>query len=166
MEDLWPHEPPRRDLLLKVEEMTSEPGNKLPYWKTGRSSPDEWLRKAIREIEKVGGEVNESGIIRQGCSEVVLLGFTLDDDRFRLFCPVLVHETDDNLAAVRQAATMLYHDVKSRCVSAMVKGARWAFHAELILPNGMTAGSLTDKELMQRLPEIFRQPLSISHNET
>ncbi len=145
--------------------MTSEEAKNLPYWKTGRSSPDEWLRQAVRLIEKVGGEVNESGIIMQHGSEVVLIGFKLDGDQFRLVWPVLVHEPKENQAAVRQAATMLYHDVKARCVAAMVKGARWAFHAEMILPNGKPAGSLSDEDLMKTLPEICRQPLAITHDE-
>ncbi len=146
--------------------MTSEEVKKLPYWKTGRSSPDEWLRKAIREIDKVGGKVNESGIIRQQDNEVVLVGFKLEGDQFRLVWPVLAHDPRENQAAVRQAATMLYHDVKSRCVAAMVKGARWAFHAEMVLPNGMQAGSLSDGELMKCLPEMCRRPLAITHDES
>jgi hypothetical protein len=134
----------------------------LPYWKTGRSSPDEWLRKAKSQIEQAGGEVVESGMLMQHGREVVILGFDLNGDTFRLMWPVLEHDPSDNQAAVRQAATMLYHDVKARCVAARVKGARWAFHAELVLPDGRMAGDLSDGDLLKRLPAICRQPLAIT----
>lgn len=133
----------------------------LPYWKTGKSSPDEWLRKASQQIEEAGGKITERAIAMQYGREVVLLGFTLDDDNFRVVWPVLAHESADNQAAVRQAATMLYHDVKARCVAARVKGARWAFHAELVLPDGRMAGALSDSDLLLQLPAMCRQPLAI-----
>ena len=135
----------------------------LSYWKTGKASPDEWLRKAARHVEDAGGEITERAIAMQYGREVVLLGFELDGDAFRLVWPVLEHESGDNQAAVRQAATMLYHDVKARCLAARVKGARWAFHAELMLPDGRMAGALTDPELMKRLPAMCREPLAITH---
>ncbi len=142
----------------------SEAAKELPYWKTGRSSPDEWLRKARLHVEQAGGTITEGGTIMQYGREVVLLGFELDGATFRVVWPVLEHDPHDNQAAVRQAATMLYHDVKSRCVAARVKGARWAFHAELVLPDGTMAGALDDGELMKRLPKMCRQPLAITHD--
>ncbi|KKL75703.1 hypothetical protein LCGC14_2052280 [marine sediment metagenome] len=138
----------------------------LPYWKTGRSSPDEWLRKAKAQVEQAGGVIIESATIMQYGREVVMLGFTLDGDTFRLVWPVLEHDLDDNSAAVRQAATMLYHDVKARCIAARVKGARWAFHAELVLPDGRMAGDLSDGDLLNRLPAMCRQPLAITDQTT
>lgn len=95
--------------------------------------------------------------------EVVLLGFRLDGDTFRVVWPVVEHDVKDNQAAIRQAATMLFHDIKSRCIAARVKGARWAFHAELCLPDGRMVGALTDGELMKRLPAMCREPLAITH---
>ncbi len=49
---------------------------------------------------------------------------------------------------------MLYHNVKSRCVAARVFGARWAFMAELVLPDGKTAGQLSAPELVAMLPKV------------
>jgi hypothetical protein len=135
----------------------------LPYWKTGNSSPDIWLEKASRQIEEAGGTITERAIAMQYGREVVLLGFELDGDTFRVVWPVLEHQVCDNQAAVRQAATMLYHDVKARCIAVRVKGARWAFHAELMLPDGRMAGALTDPELMKQLPAMCQQPLAIEH---
>ncbi len=133
-----------------------------PYWKTGRSPPDEWLRKAKSQIEQAGGVIVESGILMQRGREVVMLGFDLDGDTFRLVWPVLGHDPSDNQAAVRQAATMLFHDVKARCIAVRVKGARWAFHAELVLADGRMAGDLSDGDLLKRLPAFCREPLAIT----
>lgn len=137
-------------------------GRELPYWNTGKSSPDVWLDKTCREIEAAGGTVIEQAIAMQYGRTVVLLGFTLDGDTFRVVWPVLKHEPYEKQAATRQAATMLYHDVKARCVAVRVKGARWAFHAELLLPDGRMAGALTDPELMKQLPTMCQQPLAIT----
>lgn len=136
----------------------------LPYWKTGRSSPDQWLDKAKVQVEAAGGEVTETALAMQYGRTVVLLGFAMDGDNFRLVWPVLEHEPCDNQAAVRQAATMLYHDVKARCVAVRVKGARWAFHAELVLPDGRLSGDLTDGEMLKLLPPMCRQPLLTHDN--
>ncbi len=83
-----------------------------------------------------------------------VIGFSVNGDAFKLVWPVLEHEPADALAAIRQAATMLYHDVKSRCIASRVFGARWAFHAELVLPDGRTAGQLTTPELAESLPKV------------
>jgi len=40
-----------------------------------------------------------------------------------------------------------------------------AFHAELILPDGRSAGSLSDGDLVKCLPEMLQQPLAIEHDE-
>jgi len=145
--------------------MAEQDCRRLPYWDTGQSAPDEWLRKAKEQIEKVGGEVTESGIIMQYNRTVVMIGFALEGDNFRVVWPVLAHDPKENQTAVRQAATMLFHDVKARCVAVMVKGARLAFHAELILPDGRSAGSLSDGDLVKCLPEMLQQPLAIEHDE-
>ncbi|KKM74486.1 hypothetical protein LCGC14_1399820 [marine sediment metagenome] len=140
-------------------------GKDLAYWKTSKSSPDEWLRKASWHVEDAGGTIIERATAFQYGRTAVCLGFELDGDTFRLVWPVLEHEPCDNQAAVRQAATMLYHDVKARCVAVRVKGARWAFHGELVLSDGRMAGELTDPELMKQLPAMCQQPLAIEHAE-
>ncbi len=127
----------------------------LPYWKTSKSSAEEWVRKACRHIEEAGGRIElclpsafQAGRVAH------VIGFAINGDSFKLIWPVLAHDPPDDSAAVRQAATMLYHDVKSRVVAARVFGARWAFHAELLLPGGQTAGQLTSPELLEQLPPI------------
>jgi len=44
---------------------------------------------------------------------------------------------------------MLYHDVKGKCVSATVLGAKPAFFSYLLLPDGRTAIEATMKELTE-----------------
>ncbi len=130
-------------------------GKDLPYWKTGKSSPESWVQKACQEIERAGGTVNlclPSAMQRGRTAHVI--GFSVDGDVFKLVWPVLEHDAEDIVVAKRQAATMMYHDVKTRCVAARVFGARWAFTAELCLPDGRTAGQLSTPELTDALPRV------------
>lgn len=127
----------------------------LPYWRTGKSSPESWVQKACEEIERAGGRIDVClpSAYQAGRSAHVI-GFSLNGDTFKLVWPVLEHEPGDKASAVRQAATMLFHDVKARCMAARVFGARWAFHAELCLPDGRTAGQLSTPELAEALPRV------------
>ncbi len=100
------------------------------YWKTGQSSPDTWLDHAKTEIAAVGGKV---------------LAFELDGEKFRVLWPVLESKTGNLRAARIQAATALYHEVKAACVKLRFLGARAAFLAYWMLPDGSgrTASELT-----------------------
>lgn len=118
--------------------MTTEPTSpeSLPYWKTSQKSPDYWVGKAKIEVERAGGEVTGEGFMNAKGTAVYLLVFDLESDSFRIQWPVL--QSDEEGAARRQAATMLFHDVKSRCVAARIHGTRNAFLSYLVLPNGKT----------------------------
>ena len=127
----------------------------LPYWKTSNSAPETWVRKACAEIERADGVIEMCLPSAQQHGRIAhVIQFVLDEEEFRLMWPVAEHDPDDQLAALRQAATMLYHDVKSRCLKARVFGARWAFQAELLLPDGRTAGQLSTPELVEALPPV------------
>lgn len=129
--------------------------NDLPYWKTSQSSPENWVDKACLEIERAGGVVDLCmPSVRRGGRMAHIIGFSLDGDTFKLVWPVLGHDKRDRPSAIRQAATMMYHDVKSRCVTARVFGARWAFQAEMMLPDGRTAGQLSTPELIDVVPRV------------
>lgn len=129
--------------------------SKLPYWKSGHSSPESWVQKARAQLEAAGATVDLClpSMFQHGRTAHVI-GFSVNGDSFKLIWPVLAHDPDNELAAIRQAATMLFHDVKARCVKLRVFGARWAFHAELILPDGRAAGQLTTPELVEALPPV------------
>lgn len=139
----------------------------MNYWKTGKSSPDVWMGRAKLEIAKVGGIVLQEAY---GSEEIVgrgayMIRFSANGiDEFKLVWPVLpvkglrAHQkplTDCQRAAKIQAATMLFHDVKSRCVAARVFGIRTAFFAFLVLPSGQAAAEITSQALQESLPFLL-----------
>jgi len=139
--------------------------SKLPYaedvnyWQTGKSSPDTWIDNAQKEIKAIGGKIlgwafgMESGTGRAA----YMMEFELTGERFEVVWPVLPTRSGKNEASARtQAATMLYHDIKARCVSAKVIGKRSAFFGYLLLPDGRTAAHVATPELAIALPEMFQ----------
>jgi hypothetical protein len=142
---------------MRDEEIYLPFAEDINYWKTGTSAPDTWIDKAIRQIETLGGE-----ILRHGFGSDVSIGraaymleFVIDRTTYKAIWPVLPTKGNDNRAARRQAATMLYHDVKARCISATVLGARTAFFAYMILPSGGTAATSSSKQLAAAMPSMF-----------
>ena len=61
-------------------------------------------------------------------------------------------------AARIQAATLIYHDTKAKCLSAVVLGARAAFFSYWMLPDGRTAVEASVPELAKGIPAIFAAP--------
>lgn len=126
------------------------------YWKTGRSSPDEWIMRARHQIEEIGGEVLAEAFGSDGSGRsVYMLGFTITGDKFKLIWPVLPSKTENVHAAKIQAATLLYHDVKARCMTAKVLGARSAFFSYVMLDNGRMAQEVSTPELWQQVPKML-----------
>ena len=126
------------------------------YWKTGTSSPDHWIDKAIRQIDEVGGKVLAEGYgsNRQG-QAAFMLGFEMEGERFKLVWPVLESKSGNVAAARRQAATMLYHDVKAKAMTARVLGFKAAFFSYRILPSGQTAAEASTPELQDAFPKLL-----------
>lgn len=102
------------------------------YWKTSNSSPDSWLEKAVKEINRAGGLVTAQGYVLTPEESCYMIQFEFGKDKFKILWPVLESKTKNTIAAKRQAATMLYHDVKARCVSAKVLGARQSFYGFML----------------------------------
>ncbi len=131
------------------------------YWKTSRSSPDAWMDKTVSLVVGFGGEVLESGYKEDHaigrCAYVIR--FTVLGEVFRVLWPALRSESGDTFAARRQAATMMYHAVKSRCVELQALGARVAFFPWLELPDGRLVFQLANQELAKEVP----QSLLLSH---
>lgn len=132
----------------------AEYAENLPYWKSGQSDPQKWLDKAATEIERAGGTVLSEGYGTHAGTAAYMLRFKLDGDAFRVVWPVVESKYQGNdrdraflAAARRQAATMMYHDVKAACVKARVMGARAAFFAHLELPDGRVASELSGAEV-------------------
>jgi len=131
------------------------------YWKTShRTSPDEWLEKAKREIIKAKGIILGEGFGSepQTGRAAYMLAFAFKDERFKLIWPILPSRTKNEKAARIQAATMLYHDVKARCMTAKVLGPRIAFFSYLMLSNGQTASQVADVELLESIPKFLVAP--------
>lgn len=133
----------------------------INYWKTGKSSPDSWIDKAEKEIEGVSGEIIGRAFASDSVAgmEVYMLAFRIDDDTFKIMWPVLHSRTGNQTAARRQAATMLYHDVKAKCMSAKVLGVRKAFVPYLVLGDGRTVSEISKPELEESI-EMYLPILS------
>jgi hypothetical protein len=132
----------------------------MNYWQTSKSSPDVWIGRAKSEIGKAGGVVIAEGFGADsltGRAAYMIHFHTAMDEEFKVMWPVLPTKKAGSVIAARiQAATMLYHDVKSRCVAARVFGLRTAFFAYLILGDyGQTAAQMTSEQLVGSLPLLL-----------
>lgn len=130
------------------------------YWKTSKTSPDSWIEKTIGLIERFGGEILASGFGNEHMSgrAAYMIRFSVDSETFRIVWPVLSSEANDTFSARRQAATMLYHDVKAKCVAAQVLGARVSFFAWVELPDGRPMFQLGNNELLEEVPKMLLPP--------
>jgi hypothetical protein len=134
------------------------------YWQTGKTSPDSWIEKAKKEIRTVEGQVVGSGSFSEDITGRAgfMLSFRLEGENFTIKWPVLRSKSGNHQAAQRQAATALYHEVKAACVKVKFLGARSAFFAYLMLPDGRTASEAGSPELLEMLPGLIggnSQPL-------
>ncbi len=127
------------------------------YWQTGSSSPDTWIEKAKKQIEEVGGVINADAYGSMGSHAAFMIVFSIDNNKFKVVFPVLESKTGKTLAAKRQAATMLYHDIKAKCIVASVLGTKAAFFSYLMLPDGRTASEVATPELAQYFPLQLEQ---------
>ena len=127
----------------------------LPYFMTGKSSAESWREKAEVEIKRAGCVVTSSGDIHQNGQSAVFIGFSVDGEAFRVAFPVLESKRDNVKAAKIQSATMMFYDIKARCVALRVLGARVAFGGYRILPDGRTDGQVSTPELAAALPKML-----------
>jgi len=129
----------------------------MPYWKTSQSGAERWMERCAEQITRAGGHtaVRAVGQDRETGWAALLLRFSLDGQAFKMVWPVLEARSGNERAARVQAATMLYHDVKARCLSAQVLGARTAFFAFLELPDGRTAQQVGDEDVAEAARAMF-----------
>jgi len=125
----------------------SEFAEDLPYWKTSSSGPDAWLEKASREIGKAGGNILAEGFGNSNGDAAYMLRFEMDGSTYRIVWPCAKSKRGDTdnaftKASRRQAATMLFHDVKAMCVKARALGSETAFFSHLELPGGKVASEM------------------------
>jgi hypothetical protein len=126
------------------------------YWKTSEKAPDTWLDEAQELIKNIGGEILSFGFGSEPTTgkEAYMLTFHIEEHSYRIVWPVLPSKSTSKVAARRQAATFIYHDVKAKVSSAKVLGTRAAFFSYMMLPDGRTTTQATVEELTQGVPTI------------
>jgi len=131
------------------------------YFKTSKAAPDMWFEKTENIICEKGGEVLQSGFGNEPSvgRAAYMLRFSIKDAVYKIIWPVLPSENGEKMAARRQAATMLFHDVKAKLIAAQVLGSRIAFFQWVELPNGQPACQLTNTQLLESVPKMF-----LTHN--
>lgn len=140
--------------MMKPIEYAEDFGN---YWKTSQKSPDTWIEDAKKLIISIGGKFQLEMFGADGAGRAAfMLGFTVGNEQYKITWPVLkTRKASDAGAARRQAATLLYHDVKHKVMMAKIKGVRAAFTENLLLPTGQTAGEVNVEELTKLIPAVF-----------
>ena len=130
------------------------------YWKTSKSSPDKWIQRTKNQIENIGGEVlaEHFGSDSRSKRSAFMIEFEADGEVFKVIWPVLPSKYEEDDAARRQAATLLYHDVKSKCISSAVLGTRGAFFTFLKLPDGRCAVELASPDVAKSMPKLLSNP--------
>lgn len=136
----------------------------INYFQTSSTSPAVWLNRAADEVDAAGGEVlmQASGNDPQNGRAAYALVFQFGEDRFKVVwsaLPLKRSTIKKERDAERQAATLLYHEVKSRCMVAKVKGFRQAFFAYWMLPDGRVAAEAAANEIMALETGFLRQGL-------
>lgn len=126
------------------------------YWKTSKSDPDSWIEKTKRQIEALGAVTKAQGFGHADGKMAYMLGFEIGGDKFKVIWPVLPQKyLDGERAAKVQAATMLYHYVKSVCLFAVVVGPKTAFFSHYMLPDGRMASEVASNELTAMTPQLL-----------
>jgi hypothetical protein len=130
----------------------------INYWKTGTSSPDTWIERAIRQIQALDGIVLAEAFGKDvNGRSAYMLAFEISRERFKAVWPVLSSKSGNEKAARIQAATLLYHDVKARCLTSKILGTRAAFFSYLILEDGRTISQISNDEIINVFPLMFTE---------
>jgi len=122
------------------------------YWETSKSSLESWMDKTRKLIEGLSGVVKTEGFGAVEGKSAYMMAFSLGGDNFKVVWPVLPSRKGKNLAARRQAVTLLHHDIKAKAMTASVLGTRVAFLCYMMLPDGRTASEATRPELSEAFP--------------
>ncbi len=127
------------------------------YWQTSQSSPDTWIDRAKKIIQDMGGEILADGFGSSGERAAFMIAFKFGDHKFKVVWPVLPTHSGIDAPAKRQAATMLYHDIKAKAMTASVLGRKAAFFSYLMLPDGRVANEVATPELSGMFPLQLRE---------
>lgn len=125
------------------------------YWKTSKTTVDSWLTKTKKLITDVGGVIDEEAFASKGGMSAFMMSFVIAGQTYKIMWPVLESRSGDAASAKKQAATMMYHDVKARVMTAKVMGAKFAFHQYMLLPDGRTAAQYSAGEFLSAVPALL-----------
>ena len=127
------------------------------FWHTGKSDPGKWMDLARKQIIELGGKVKGEGFGSDSEGRgAFMLAFELEGEMFKIIWPILpTRYRGQESATRRQAATMLYHYVKSVALYSVVVGSRAAFFSHLMLPDGRVASQVANDELVEALPAML-----------
>jgi hypothetical protein len=125
------------------------------YWQTSQSSPDVWMDRAKRIIQDLGGEIIADAYGSSSGRAAFIIAFKVKGQNYKVIWPVLPSYSGKDGAAKRQAATMLYHDVKAKAMTASVLGVEVAFFSYMMLPDGRVSSELTRPELAEAFPKLL-----------
>ena len=129
-------------------------GHKLPYWKTSQSSPDRWCEKTAAIISKLGGtDIGQMFATMNGRGTFVL-SFRFGGRLYRVIWPIMRHRDGEERAARIQAATLMYHDCKSKAVSAAALGVDIAFAGQRVLANDKTVAECSADYLLEHSTQL------------
>jgi hypothetical protein len=126
------------------------------YWKTSQSSPDAWMERAKKIIKDLGGEIIADAYGSSSGRAAFMLAFKIKGQNYKVVWPVLPSFSGKEGAAKRQAATMLYHDVKAKAMTASVLGIEVAFFSYMMLPDGRVSSELARPELGEAFPKLLK----------
>lgn len=125
------------------------------YWQTSQSSPDTWIDRAKKVIQDMGGEILAEGFGSARGQAAFMLAFKFEEQRYKVVFPVLPTYSGKEISAKRQAATLLYHDVKAKAMIASVLGVDVAFFSYMLLADGRVSSELAQPELAEAFPKLL-----------
>jgi hypothetical protein len=126
----------------------------MNYWKTSKSNESTWLDRAIKQIEdKAHGRDPKTG------AAALMLQFQIGEEYFKIVWPILESRAGNLKSATVQAATLMFHDVKARCMTAKILGARTAFFAYYMLPDGRSASEVNNEQAAQLFDGMAKKRL-------
>jgi hypothetical protein len=87
--------------LAETKKLKKIEAEKLPYWKTSRTSSDTWIAKAVQVLKGVGAtDINEA-FLSQNSVATYVLAFMLNGSKFRMAWPVLEPRVAADMPAAR-----------------------------------------------------------------
>lgn len=125
------------------------------YWQTSRSPADIWIDRAKKTIKDLGGEIIGDAYGSSSGNAAFMLAFKIKGQNYKVVWPVLPSFSGKEGAAKIQAATMLYHDVKAKAMTASVLGVEVAFFSYMMLPDGRMSSELAKPELAEAFPKLL-----------